>query len=155
MKKMTRGVSLLAAVPLLLACSDSLAPDIDFLEVSVSVSKSAISPGEVTELRATLTNPTGRDLVFTIGGCILVFELRDSGDDRFIEPVVCDDTAFERVLEPGESLERTLLFDGTGWLTPSGPAPVPPGLSRVRAGMSFAFINPSPFVDLRILSGTP
>lgn len=155
MKKTTRRMLLLAVLPLLLACSDSLAPDIDLLEVSVSLSKAAISPGEVTELRATLTNPTSRDLVFTTGGCILIFELRDSGDDRFIEPVVCDDTSFERVLAPGESLERTLLFDGTGWLTPSGPAAVPPGLSQVRAGMSFAFANASPFVDLRILSGTP
>ena len=80
--------------------------------------------------------------------------MRDAEDSRFIEPVVCNDTAFEQVLEPGGSLERTVSFDGTGWLTPNGPAVTPAGAYRVRAGMSFAFLNPSPFVDLRVLPGT-
>jgi hypothetical protein len=143
-----------AASALLVACSDPVVPDVDLFDVSVTVSDAEISSGEATELRATLRNPTNRELSFTVS-CFVIFEIRDDDDDRFLEPVVCEDTEFKQVLGPGESLERVVLFDGTGWLTPSGPAVLPPGPYRVRAGMSIAYLNPSPFVDLRILSGAP
>ena len=129
-------------------------PESRLFEVSVTVSRAELSSGEVTELRATLENPTNRDLAFRVS-CFLIFEIRDAADNRFIEPVVCDSTEFEQVLGPGESLERAVFFDGHGWLTPSGPATLPPGPYRVRAGMSVAYLNPSPFVDLRILPGAP
>jgi hypothetical protein len=140
---------------MVVACNDPVAPDIDFLEISVTVSEAKISRGEVTEVRATLTNPTGRLLSFGIGGCVLLFEMRDRNDNRFVEPVVCEDRVFEHVLAPGDSIHRTVSFDGTGWLGLSGAAAMPSGSYRVRAGMSFAFLNPSPFVALKIRASPP
>jgi len=147
----SRVRSLVVALSAVLtACADPVAPDQDLVEVSVEAALSEMSIGEPNLLVAIARNPTDLPLTVQVGGCFLSMELRDSEDNRFIEPGVCIDTAFPEVLGPDEELRRTVVFDGTGWRTSGGKALVP-GRYRLRATLSSLVENLSPFVELSLL----
>lgn len=155
MRDLNRISGLLLVALVSLGCTDPVAPDIDRLAVSLTLSKAVITEGEATELRAVVANESAHDLTFRTNACTIVFDMYDVAGQRFVEPIVCNDIGLEHVLRPGESLQRTVMFDGTGWISSGGGQGPGPGDYTVRAGVSLAFRSPSPRVGLTVHAAEP
>jgi hypothetical protein len=154
LRDIVRSVAIaLAAVPLASCGSDVLAPDVEQVHLTLTVSQPEIAVGDTVELRVVGTNPTRNTLRFTTYACaafhvrILDFE----GSVVFRHPTTCDSIGAERVIEPGDSLVQTVRFDGT---VSNGPFQEPftfaRGLYRVVATPEGAAGNESNTVELRI-----
>jgi hypothetical protein len=149
-----RGAALgFVAVPLIACGSDVLAPDVDQVQLSLTVSQTEMVVGDTIELRAVGTNPTRNTLRFTTHDCaafhtrILDFE----GSVVFRHPTTCNSIGAERVIEPGDSLVETVRFDGTVSNGPfHAPSTLARGLYRVVATPEGAAGNESNTVELRI-----
>ena len=141
------------ALPLIACGSDVLAPDVEQVHLTLTVSQPEIVVGDAVELRVVGTNPTRNTLRFTTHDCaafhmrILDFE----GSVVFRHPTTCNSIGAERVIEPGDSLVETVRFDGT---ISNGPFQQPftlaRGLYRVVATPEGAAGNESNTVELRI-----
>jgi hypothetical protein len=139
--------------------TDVFGPDVDHVVVSLTLSKSEIVLGDTVELRVVGTNPTQRTLRFVTHACA-AFSVRILHGTDFVvfqHPRVCDSIGAERVLEPGTSIEETVLFDGTGSAGPfrdeNGDrvtVTLAPGVYTVVAAPEGVPGNRSNAVDLRI-----
>jgi hypothetical protein len=156
-----RSVALgFVALPLIACGSDVLAPDVEQVHLTLTLSQTEMVVGDTVEIRVVGTNPTRNTLRFTTGDCA-VFHIRMRwGADLvvFRHPTVCNDIALERVIEPGDSIVETTLFDGT--VAPPGPfldangeeptLTLAPGRYTVVATPPGAAGNESNTVELRI-----
>jgi len=155
------GILTAVVAALLAACTESVAPDVDYVDVAVTLSRSEIVVGDTTEVRVVARNPTRRVLTFHTNACILGVRLRDvSGDVVFQDPVACNDILLTHALSPGESIEQTFHFDGTStWgALPEGISAriaLPPGIYQLIGGISADILSASQPVDLRIRPGPP
>ncbi len=110
-------VALCLGVALSVACgTDVLGPDADHLQMTVSLSTPEIVVGDTVEIRVVGTNTTRRTLQLMTRECAaFVVRVALSSDIVvFQHPRLCNDIGALHVLEPGESIEETVLFDGTG-----------------------------------------
>jgi hypothetical protein len=156
-----RGTALCILTVLFASCgSDVLAPDVDQVQLSLTVSQSEMVVGDTVELRVVGTNPTPNTLRFTTHACATFHFRILYGADLvvFRHPRVCDSIGAERVIEPGDSIVETVLFDGTAtsphpFRDANGEVPtltLAPGRYRVVAAPEGAQGNESNTVELRI-----
>lgn len=148
------------AVPLIACGSDVLAPDVEQVELSLTLSHSEMVVGDTIELRAVGRNTTQTTLRFTTHECAAYHFRIIYGADLvvFRHPTTCNSIGAQRVIEPGDSIVETVLFDGTA--TSAGPfrdanGEVPtltlaPGRYTVVATPEGAVGNESNTVELRI-----
>ena len=109
--------ALYLALALTASCgTEVIVPDVELVRMSVSLSTRDLVVGDTVEIRVVGTNPTTRTLRFTTHACAaFIVRIRFSADVVvFQHPRFCNDIGSERVLEPGEAIEETVLFDGTG-----------------------------------------
>jgi hypothetical protein len=148
------------AVSLIACGSDVLAPDVEQVQLSLTLSHSEMVVGDTIELRAVGTNTTRNTLRFMTHACS-TFQFRIIyGADLvvFRRPTTCNSIGAQRVIEPGDSIVETVQFDGTA--TSAGPfrdanGEVPtltlaPGRYTVVARPEGAEGNESNTVELRI-----
>jgi len=108
-------VAPLCAALLAVSCSDPLGPDVDQVDVSLSVSQPELVPRDTVAFRVVGTNSTQRTLSFQTHACAAFqFRLLASGGlPVFGHPRTCNDIGQLHVLAPGDSIVETILFDGT------------------------------------------
>lgn len=144
------------------SCTDSLGPDVDYIEVSVVLSQSEMSIGDTTEIHVIAHNSTERTLTFRTNACVLGVRLLDrTGYPVFQDPTTCNDIGLQHELAPNESLVETFLFDGsTTWgpfVDETGNQArvfLAPGTYQVIGGIAAGMLNPSSPVELRIRSSS-
>ena len=147
-----------AAIVVLAGCSEATGPNIDGIEVTVSLSQEEMAVGDWIEIRVLATNTTANPVSFSTDGCVFQIRFVDQSNTPARQlPDFCNSMSQSHALAPGESLEKVVQFDGTVW-SPAGQSvlPLEPGTYLVFAGISpissdfLVLINPSDAVELRI-----
>ena len=140
------------------ACSDVVGPDVEYIDVSVTVSASEMVPGDTIQFRVVASNSTERTLRFNTNSCVLLVRLiYGAGYTVFQDPTTCNDIGLTHELGPGSSIEATWNFDGSSSWGPfldelgnEATNTLAPGAYQVVGGISAAFLNPSNPVELQI-----
>jgi hypothetical protein len=159
-RDIVRSAALGSVAALLASCgSDVLAPDVEQVQLSLTLSRTEMVVGDTIELRAVGRNTTRKTLRFTTHACgALQFRILHGTDFVvFRHPSTCNDINAERVIEPGDSIVETARFDGTVSPGPfrdaNGEEPIltlAPGRYTVIATPEGAAGNDSNTVELRI-----
>jgi hypothetical protein len=114
MSSRARMVGFGAAIVVLAGCSEAVGPDIDGIEVTLSLSQEEMAVGDTIEIRIVATNTTAGELSFATNACVLVVRILDQSNTPVVYlPGFCNDIRLGHTLGPGESLMRVELFDGT------------------------------------------
>ena len=151
------GTALLSIALVPSACADAVGPDVDYVDVSLSLSAEEMVVGGTLQLHVVARNTTRRTLRFRTNSCILSVQLLRGGFPVLQVPATCDDIGLEHVLAPDESLEAVFTFDGRSTWGPFPneegrrvPLVLEPGIYEVRAGISSDLLSPSLPRALRI-----
>lgn len=145
-----------AAMLVLAGCSGATDPNIDGIEVTLSLSQEELAVGETIEIRVLATNVTANPVSFSTDGCVFHIRFLDQSNTPVgTLPSFCNSMSQSHMLAPGESLAQVTRFDGTAsrlkgevFSLESGTYGVFAGISAISSDLDL--LNPSDAVELRI-----
>ena len=147
-----------AAIVVLAGCSEATGPNIDGIEVTLSLSQDNMAVGDTIEIRVLATNTTANPVSFFTHGCVFRTRFLDQSNALVgTLPYFCNSMSSSATLAPGESLERIIQFDGRAvellggelFTLESGTYAVFAGVSSISSDLEL--LNPSNAVELRIV----
>ena len=133
--QLMRCVTAMSVVIALAGCLLTTEP-VHRVTVEVRVPKTTLVRGDSMTIGVVATNLTSDTLRFTGGGCQLMYEIRDAGNDR-VAPLsfVCTAVLRRVVLAPGDSLTADFDWHGDRGFVPgshSEEALLPDGAYTIR-----------------------
>lgn len=105
------------------------------IQVSVSATRTEMSPGDTTRITVVVHNPTQQRILLQFtSGCMIMFAVRDSAGVLLApKGYACTADAPSLELAPGESVTRHSTWDGTDGLW--SRTPLPPGDYLLTGGL--------------------
>lgn len=153
-----------ALAALIASCGLMTEPEpVERLRVSVSIDTHAIAAGDTAHIRVVAANDTRKTISFGANSCVLMFSVVDpTGERAHVSPQTCMDYLEIVRVPAGETIERTVPFDGHTQRIRRGytrsvteRVALPPGEYRVYGSLTADLRNPSAPAALRILAPDP